>query len=127
MEARVLMASAILTHRNNLLNIATATFTVVPFQSFDVTQLSNTGAREAPDSQWALASDACRPCSNLFQVVSDRAITAVQWKAFRWFESFPEKDSKQGPVVPQPFFNRIPGLTVLTASLSFLVSSLAQW
>lgn len=127
MEARVLMASAILTHRNNLLNIATATFTVVPFQSFDVTQLSNTGAREASDSQWALASDACRLCSNLFQVVSDRAITAVQWKAFLWFESFLEKDSKQGPVVPQPFFRRIPGLTVLTASLSFLVSSLAQW
>lgn len=48
MEACVPMASIILTHRNNLLNITMATFTVVPVQSFDVTQLSNTGQGGPP-------------------------------------------------------------------------------
>lgn len=61
------MASIILTHRNNLLNITMATFTVNPVQSFDVTQLSNRPGRPLSlvaltDGQWL--------CSNLFQVAS---------------------------------------------------------
>ena len=42
------MASVILSHRNNLLNITMATSTVVPVQSFDVTQLSNMGQGGPP-------------------------------------------------------------------------------
>lgn len=42
------MASVILSHRNNLLNITMATSTVVPVQSFVVTQLSNMGQGGPP-------------------------------------------------------------------------------